>query len=140
MGVSTDAIVAYGYDLGEIFDHNLDWLEDADDTGGAINQRLREKVAGFTDTWESSPEDYYERETEADEQTGVEIVYHCHIDYPMYFLSARGSEQRVYRGYPEALRDLTVQEGWDEAIAKAVEALGVKIEGKPQWFLMSYWA
>jgi hypothetical protein len=137
MGVSTDAILAYGVDLGD--DIDLDWLEDVDDIGEALESRLLEKLAGFTDEWTDGDETYFDRKQAAEEKTGVEIEYHCSYDYPMYFLAARGSVTRANRGYPQKVPTLLSRTRyWDESLLEAQKALGLEVK-TPGWYLFSMW-
>lgn len=154
MGVSTDGILAYGYDLGESGEQHFvgfdeddapAWLkEDPDDEdtdlkdfGDAAERRLLD-ASGFTETWETRIGDgYHKRETEAQKALGVQIETHCSGDYPMYLLAAKVIT--ASRGTAEAV-DLTLPDNAAERLAWAVETLGLDVgDQKPRWLLASYW-
>lgn len=146
MSVSTDAILAYGHDLGEldaIYELELDWLKDADDPGEALDDRLLAELAGFTEEWSETNNaraGYFKRKDAAADATGVEVITHCSLDAPMYFLAARGSGVTASRGYPQkVLSPLVADPRWDERIARAVAALGLVLPDPPAWHLFSLW-
>lgn len=153
MGTSTNAILAYGFNLGEgnliretgeYGEVNLPWLSDDDGLFEAMQQRLLAEMAGFTETWETRVGDgYFKREEEAKARLGVQIVHHCSDSCPMIVLAV--AETTAHRGEPVPL-DLAAysQEpaanGWDERLARAVEVLGMTpLQPRPQWLLCSWW-
>lgn len=137
MGQSTDAIIAYGLDLGdEIEEFEYD---EADGFESAAMKRLLAEIVGFTEQWTPNKEGYFDRKRAAEESLGIEIITHCSCDYPMHFLAARGSENRAYRGSPQPVGDLVVDPTWNGKIAKAMSVLGIKSEGEPAWTLFSNW-
>lgn len=142
MTVSTDAILAYGHDLGELdalYELEPEWL-DRDNPGGALDARLLAELAGFTEEWVEGGHGYFDRKDVAEDATGVEVLTHCSLDVPMYFLAARGSELTASRGYPQkALSPLVVDPRWDERIARAVAAIGLVLPDPPAWHLFSMW-
>ncbi len=126
MGTSTDAILAYGYDLGDPDDWESgpDWWDpEAEDEEG-------------------DPIDFH---TAADERIpgglGVEIVDHCSDRVPHYILAAHTIT--AARGYPKTVDPaalLALQEDADTRLAHALEVLGLKPEQEsPAWLLASYW-
>lgn len=152
MGVSTDAILAYGYNLGgcdewlvEEQDEDgllaLDWFTDDDDESfvDAAIVRLME-ASGFVET---DGLDSYRARIEAEKNLGVEFVRYCHIDYSGLILAAR--EIRVYRGDvkvidPVALSRDPVEGGWDAKLNAALATLGLTPkQERPGWLLCSYW-
>jgi hypothetical protein len=164
MGQSTNAVLAYGYDLGgeegewkfaeydkDTYELRLSWFDDSNDTGeddeagGFIEQaeaRLLAEVGGFTETdWQA--EGYFARQREAEARVGVEFESYCSGDCPMYVLAAHVIT--VHRGDSKLIdpAELLAQpetEGWDAKLAAAVEALGITpTQGKPGWVLVSYW-
>ncbi|MFB7162302.1 hypothetical protein [Streptomyces sp. NPDC056242] len=156
MGQSTDAILAYGYDLGEGLQNireageygelpPLSWLDENgdEDLADAVERRLLAEVIGFTETWSSGNEGYFGREREAKARLGVEIQTYCSESCPMYVLAAHVI--RVSRGdaemlHPRSLADQPDLEGWDEKLRVALEALGITpTQERAQWLLCSYW-
>jgi len=162
MGVSTDAILAYGYDLGG----GDEWkVREVDEYGGLLpgpagwvpdpeteedydlielaERRLLD-VSGFTETYEDGRDGYFGREREAKEALGVEFETYCSDEYPMFVLAAK--VHTVRRGYVAdvgefiAAADEATRQEWDAKLASAVAALGVTpVQEKPKWLLVSYW-
>jgi hypothetical protein len=152
VGTSTNAMLAYGYDLcgepwkfrevGEYDEPVLPWYdEDSDD--GFIEQAEARLLAahGLTGTWED--DGYYDRKEQAQARAGVEFDSYCHGEYPMWLLAAKVIT--VYRGDSKVL-DLPAlmadpaEKGWDDQLAAAIETLGITpTQDKPGWILVSYW-
>jgi hypothetical protein len=160
MGQSTNAVLAYGYDLGGDeggwkikgageYDElpKIDWYDDSEDNDdGFVEQaekRLLAQIAGFTEKWEQGAEGYFARAKAAEERVGVEFESYCSGDYPMYVLAAHVIT--VHRGGSKLIdpNELLAQpetEGWDAKLAAAIKALGITpTQVKPGWVLVSYW-
>lgn len=157
MGQSTDAILAYGYDLGsnesgwkirEAGEYGelpaLPWYgpQGDDDFQSAAERRLLADIAGFTETdWQV--DGYFAREREAKARLGVTFDTYCSGDYPMYLLATHVTT--VYRGDTEHIDPADMlrrpaAEGWDAKLTAAVTALGITpVQAEPQWLLCSYW-
>jgi hypothetical protein len=156
MGVSTDAMLMYGYDLGgdeewrlrECGEYGelppLDWWQESDDEDapdfiGAAERRLLAEVAGFTET-DRRADGYFDRKQEAERQLGVEFESHCSGEYPMWVLSAKTIT--VYRGYLKVITTdtLAVEPEWDQRLRAALDALGLQpTQEQAAWLLCSYW-
>jgi hypothetical protein len=155
MGVSTDAILAYGYDLGGEEEWKVreatrygelspGWLDASDDEdfAGQAECRLLE-ASGFTETdWRA--EGYYARKSEATKTLGTEIEAYCSDEAPMYLLAAK--VHTVARGYVKdagaliAAADAATLREWDAKLASALAALGLTpVQEKPAWLLCSWW-
>lgn len=156
MGTSTNAVLAYGYDLGSDEDWKIretgeygalavDWYdEDSDD--GFVEQAERRLLAavGFTETWETNDgAGYFDREEQAKARVGVEFESYCHGEYPMYVLATKVIT--VYRGDSKVL-DLAAlmaeptENGWDGKLAAVLQTLGITPkQEEPGWVLCSYW-
>lgn len=150
MGQSTDALLMYGYDLGDPEQWKIkgvgeydswepDWLDESDGLIESAAVKLR-AAAGFTETdWWA--EGFFARRKEADARIGVEIVSHCSHEFRMYVLAAH--EIRAWRGEPKffdlsELSPLTVEA--DKRLASALKVLGFRPEQeRPQWILASDW-
>lgn len=139
MSMSSDGILAYGYDLGgpegweienttDRWGHELpvDWYDpddvETDFAGAAMNHLLA--AAGFTETdWRA--DGYFERKRAAEANLEVQVVTHCSIDYPLYVLAAWSIE--AYRGYPKAIDLAEFGHGtrllWDARLAYALKVL-----------------
>lgn len=156
MGQSTDALLAYGYDLGgdegwKLEDcgeygelPELPWLdENDDDFQSAAERHLLAEIAGFTERWAKGSEGYWDREREAKARVGVQFDTYCSGNYPMYLLATKVIT--VHRG---SVKDIDMAElavepemnGWDEKLRAALTALGITPQqAEPRWLLASYW-
>ena len=156
MGQATDAILAYGYDLGEGMQNireagefgelsELPWYDEEQDDGivEAAERYLLTQVAGFTETWGERREGYFDREREAKARLGVVIETYCSGSCPMYVIAAHVTT--VKRGDVEAIDPLDLAQrpeakGWDEKLRAALDALGITpTQERAQWLLCSYW-
>lgn len=154
MGTSTNAILAYGYDLGGSDGYLVDeaseygglpdawYANEADHEFQEEAERRLLVSVGFTETNWQAP-GHFARKREAEQRCGVEIVAHCSGDYPMYILAAH--RLTVRRGDVEQL-DLEelqtdpVTQGWDDKLRAALVALGLTPkQQEPAWLLCSYW-
>lgn len=138
MSISSDGILAFGWNLGD--DIELEWmdLENRDlDRVEEIEDRLLEKLANFTEHWTSEAKDYWQRRHALEQTLGVEVLVHCAYEYPMWFLAARGSEKRAYRGSTVEIESLDEQDQWRVHLRRAAEALDLKDLGEPAWHLFS---
>ncbi len=161
MGRSSDAILAYGYDLGggdeEWKIHQTDeygsirpdqftWYDEDDEDGSvefieqAENRLL--VASGFTETdWEV--DGYFARKREAKERLGVKFRTYCSGEDSMYVLAAKVIT--VSWGDSElldlpALMSEPAENGWDEKLRAAIEVLGITPkQEQPGWVLCSYW-
>lgn len=126
MGVSTNAILAYG------------WADTEEDTAAIINE-------------ETVP---YKVLEECENKFGVTVGVHCSDSCPMLYLADAKTLKRAYRGYPKelSLEDLiafTNPEGADDKrLRDAIEFLNehnpdecsrIKAPKSFGWFLVSYW-
>lgn len=155
MGQSTNAILAYGYNVGggesewniEEADEDGDWTPpwvDPDDENDLITaaETTLLAAAGFTETdWRA--DGYYERKEAAEAQVGVEFESHCSGDYPMWLLVAHTTT--VYRGDVKeidfaALEATRIEQDWDAKLRNAADVLGMTPKQEsPRWMLVSYW-
>lgn len=157
MGRSTDAILAYGYDLGgsdgwKVHDAGeygelpaLNWYtpdEDADEFQEAAERQLLTQIAGFTETdWQA--EGYFARQREAKALTGVEFETYGSGDYPMLLLAAHVTTVRF--GDCEEIDPVDLQQrperkDWDAKLTAALGALGIRpTQERARWLLCSYW-
>lgn len=159
MGMSTNAMLVYGYhlgggdsdwlvqDAGEYGElPGLDWYsaddEDGNDFITAAEKHLLTQLADFTETdWQA--DGYFDRERAAKARLGVEFESHCSGEYPMYLLITKGIT--AYRGSVETIDFAALQAEVDrvDADAKlraALAALGLQpTQERAQWLLCSYW-
>lgn len=139
MGVSTNAILAYGFDLGEDCpwpynddDEQEDWI------GGLLG--LKEPQEEFDKDNEEVMKkynEYWDARRNALDELGVYIDIHCSCDCPMYAVIVTESEHHAHRGYPKKV-DLMWWAGWDDKLRKFCKLTGIEYQ-KPSWMLYSLW-
>ncbi|GAA3417647.1 hypothetical protein [Streptosporangium vulgare] len=155
MGQSTNAVLAYGYDLGRDEDWKMleidedgvptpSWYDDDNDEDDFVEQAKNHLLAnaGFAEAdWDA--EDWSERHDAATARVDVEFKTYCHGEYPMYVLATKAITVR--RGYSKVL-DLAalaadpIEHGWDDKLTAALTVLGITPkQEKPGWVLCSYW-
>lgn len=153
MGQSTDAIIAYGFDLGE--DHELPWAEHDgieewwdELTGFEPSDYPFDENECYDDTPERRErvEAYFAERAEwrREHPLPIQEIRHCSGDYPMIFIAAKGSQIRAHRGYPKpfAAQDLVESVGVREADQLIQFCIDHKIE-RPNpigWQLFSMWS
>ena len=123
MGVSTNALIYYGFDFFN--------AEDDEPT---------EHMEKFLGEGEFNDEDgeYYDL---TKDNPDIEIDYHCSNDYRIWFIAFKPSVTTVYRGYPKEIdasqfyQDLTSA---DEKIKEFCEKHQIPWH-QPKWYLASYW-
>ncbi len=161
MGVSTDAILFYGYCWSEegveLTPKDKEWEEAVLRSRGVVNpwdayppenERLpypQNRTAA--DAWSAEHraelDAWYDAKEAVRTEFGCEIGRHCSGEYSMPFVCVSASEHRARRGYPIQVDALTVGDGWDEQLAKFMAAVGIsKPDGQdgPRWWLVSYWS
>lgn len=158
MGVSTNALLVYGYDLGGLGDaagwqiREIDddgepattWYtvpEDAETADFIEQAEIRLLVAnGLTGSW--CDDDYFERKREAQQRCGVTIERHCSDACTMYLLVAM--DWTANRGYPVKVEPehLANPELIHHCAANLERALGVlgitPAQEEPGWILASW--
>jgi hypothetical protein len=141
MGVSTDALMAFGFDLGEELPESFTAYLGDDENGEGFEADeflLRDYDAGIPEWTPDGPPDYWHKRSEALGKLPVEIIAHCSGEYPMYFLAVRGTECQARRGYPsEAVqRDIALRE--IGAMRAFCEKHGIEWQ-EPRWHIFSMW-
>jgi hypothetical protein len=151
MGQSTNAILCWGIQVGE--EDSLPWDDKAEEMGydgGNDDEFLADALCGIKkpkDEWEDGGEnkvhrDYWTVKKEALEAYGIELVWHCSGEYPMYILAIAASEKTARRGYPETIvrtdMDRPEADNWQEKLNEACEKLGIE-PSAGEWILCSMW-
>lgn len=141
MGVSTDAIIAYGMNLGEDWHSKVPWGEIEDDYGYTID--WEEWVADEAGVGYGTEATYEDRRAVLD-AFPVEVIHHCSDEVPHLFLAVPGTKLRARRGYPERIEALEVEDGFDAGLEKVNAYLGTLSEWGIEdeefgWYLFSYW-
>ena len=155
MGVSTDAILCYGFLVGDEGGgyEGLEWLPE-DQYGEQMG--FEEFVAGlyglakpaeFLDRSVAERFAYYDKKRVLLAGVGVQLVSHCSDQYPMFVLAAKKSWSVANRGLPKELGQwvggkieeaLTVQDEWTAQLRDFCEKAGIPFV-EPQWILCSTW-
>lgn len=135
MGQSTDAILAYGYDLNALNEYSeIDFEE-------LIPKAIQDEIAqveGHYDLVGSIPDFLRMHEC-----SGVDIVTHCSCDYSMHILGFQMA--RAWRGdvrrldLNALLLDVVTQDS-EEKVKRAADVLGIDVKYQtPGWLLVSMW-
>lgn len=161
MGQSTDAIIAFGVDLGE----DLPFPEEDDDLdlghylakrAGHINpySEVPDAInfgpyAEFKvweeehPEWKAKSKEWFRIGRELEEAAPIEIVYHCSYECSMFILAAKGTVKRASRGYPEEFDPGQLPangNGIDvPVIRKFCEEQELPAFDDPKWLLFSMW-
>lgn len=147
MGVSTDAILAFGFDLGEELPEGLRNYkgepDEDDEDGFEFCELIRHEagIAGYPGEVETEEERKarWAACSAAENEYPVELIYHCSYDYPMYFLSVRGTQRTANRGYPTAVEMCApVAQEKIDAMRAFCERYGIEWQ-EPRWFIFSMW-
>lgn len=165
MGISTDAIVAYGW-ASEVEDEpEMPWEDDdnvndyeealaakaglvdpyslytGDPYSNEEYQAWRESVGNFDELRTA----WYEGKKVEVEKWGCAVDTHCHSDYGMPYIFVKESQVNCSRGDvehldPHLLLHRPIEGGWDEKLRAFVDHLGIDVSelGEPGWFLVSY--
>jgi hypothetical protein len=140
MKTSTDAIIAYGFDLGEDRPEFLEGYEDFEDFIVAHTEIIEpQQPSHISPEAGSHWRAYREARRQAVESFPVELIIHCSNDYRMYFLAVRGTAIRAKRGTPIKL-GVTFAPTKNEirAMQEFCEKYGIEWQ-MPGWHLFSYW-
>jgi hypothetical protein len=145
MGVSTDAILVYGIQLGSPEEGDeLPWGEDTDIDAYVLERYGAPKEIEFDEDEESEQYKRWRRRLderrEFEKTIPVEIDTHCSDDYTMYTLIIKESRKRASRGSPEAIDpdDMRRNHEWILDLKEACRKLEIEYE-EPRWWLQSYW-
>lgn len=137
MGTSTDAILAFGFDLGEELPEALTAMPEDEDDSWEFEAWAAAR-AGLEPWSESRPDDYWERRRAAIAATPYDLITHYSYDYPMYFLAARGTEVRAYRGTPKEIDTPEIPSATIDAMRAFCAEFGIEWQ-EPRWHIFSLW-
>lgn len=146
MGMSTDAILCYGFSVGEE-EETPEWLEpfdgDFDDFLASIEgltppykdydqKRFRED-SSYHAEWSL----YWEKKNALEKVFGIQLVRHCCCDAPMYILAIGDSVRTASRGYPEEIgQSIEALKEWRETLKLFCKKAGIEFQ-EPQYLLCS---
>lgn len=144
MSSDPSARLAYGYGLGSRDNMSLDdlpWYLDGEGVVGSAELALLASV-GFTETWETSTDraGFHTRQRDAEALLGVEVIWTGTWDYCGYILAAADCGQEV-EWSEVAPVDLSVPDGADEKLRKAIKALPglTLVNDEPGWLLAAFY-
>lgn len=140
MSQSTDAIIAFGFDLGDM---TLEEILKEDPDGEDFEDWLATQAgvvypAGHAGIESAEYEAYKAARDAAIAACPVELVRHCSDEYTMYFLALRRSVTRASRGYPEPISLTEPTAAQREAMAMFCAGLGIDWQ-EPAWHIFSMW-
>ena len=142
MGQSTNAIIAYGFDLGEELPQSLQIARE-EDSDFEWESFLIADYGIEVPTWQPGQyEAYSEARKTALTQVPVDVIEHCSGDYPMYFLAVRGTDITARRGYPERLPPRRPHDFVSQAQIDALYAFCKRHDiewQEPGWHIFSMW-
>lgn len=143
MGVSTDATLFWGIDLGEeielhdhtnefdLYEFNEQWQKahapaspEPTDYDSAEYAAYRKAYAG----WRKSSEN-------------IAIDTHCSDSYPMYYVAVDRHTRHAGRGDLTSVDPRKMVSTYldKQMLLKFLAEAGIKYEGEPGWLLCSYW-
>jgi len=110
MGVSTDAILCFGFEI-----------EEDSDEHDRCHLLMDEK---------------YEVLSKAESKYGGSLVHHCSDGCTLYIVGIR--ETKAWRGYPKEVTSLDVTDDERAKLADFAKAIGIEPKA-PKWLLCSWW-
>ena len=140
MGVSNDAILAFGFSLEErpecldIDGKNYENFSDM-----VIDLELKEPNDSFEyPNDNNSPEwgKYYEDIKKIKENCPLELIWFCSYEYPMYFIALKGTKIQANRGYTElaSMRNISAEDM--DKLKDFCKKYSIDFK-EPNWFLFS---
>ncbi len=142
MGVSTDAILAFGFNLGEELPEAFQ-DDDGDSAGFEFDEWLNQKAGVVYPEGNAgieSPEyrAYSDACKAVKAASPVDFITHCSFDYPMYFLALPRTKTTASRGHPRAVRTPEVPSEAVAAMRKFCDENGIEWK-EPSWHIFSLW-
>ena len=142
MGQSTNAILAFGFDLGEPSEELLKAFGTDPDNDSSIDfEQWIETQAGLVYPAGGTDKAYRAYRKARDAAAAacpVDLITHCSGDYPMYFLAVRGTEMTAHRGDPTAVTIEAVAPEKIQAMRELCEKHGIEWK-EPGWHIFSMW-
>lgn len=144
MGQSTNAILAFGFDLGEEIPGSL-MAQDEDGSLLFDWQYFVNKENGIVNPFSSEPtpkdvyEKYFAQQAKGLKEYPVAIKEHCFGESPMYFLAVNGTISVATRGYPQMVSPNTeITDHQIKALKKFCKTHDIEWQ-EPAWYIFSYW-
>ena len=135
MGVSTDAILVFGINLGEDGDELYDQYREA-----IGEENDFEEFIVFQANLDHSDPDYFEKREAVLKNCPMDITVHCCDNEPMVILGLRGTETTAWRGDVKIINpeDLVIPEQKIQAAYDWCVKHKLPWE-EPKWLLVSWW-
>lgn len=143
MGVSTDGILFFGFDLGEDEENEWPWEEEDEDWENAYLKRKGFETVPFTadgSPGRSKYESYYEKRKELLKECACTIGHHCSDSYGMRYVALKDHNMYAWRGEPKEVppQFLMVSNEEVSKLKEFCEFMGIEWR-TPKWYLASYW-
>jgi hypothetical protein len=141
MGVSTDAILFWGFSGGEDEEGESwyraelreDWEAVYADKVGMCPPDAAYDPAN-SEVWRG----YWREKRAVIAAGGVEIDQHCSSEHPIPFVAITASVIRASRGQMKPVAPLAAGGDWAEKLRAFCDLLGIPWQ-EPSWWLASYW-
>lgn len=148
MGVSTDAILAFGVEL-----EDEETPYEAEDEEGYLPslEEYLAKRAGLPDPydepnydegdpgWLQRREAFWDAKKKLVDEAPIEIVTHQHHEFPQYIVAIKGTVTTARRGYPQSPAMVTPSAEMRAKARAFCEENEIKFPGDPRWLLASWW-
>jgi hypothetical protein len=143
MGVSTNALIAFGFDLGEELPEKMQELFIGGDGFDfdkvvVIDTGIFAPAEEYSDATKEVYSEHWAAVREARERFPITIEEHCSGDYPMFFLAIARTVQSARRGCPEVMRKQEITEQQITELRNFCVRWGIDWQ-EPDWYLFSYW-
>lgn len=156
MGMSTDALLVYGFDLGSdeidgwkfrevdsYGDPRFPWYgpNSVDDFVEVLEMKLLTTI-GFDPDIDNHPswDAYHAAKKAAQKTLGVEVVRYGHIEYSGWILAAYEHsvhESRTWLISPTELLEKPIDEQWNIKLSNAIEGIGMSFDDMPPGWLLT---
>lgn len=125
MGISTNAMLVFGFPCGEEGE-SPEWMGEHEEFSSWLAEKL------------GLPEEDYKAHFEAEKACPAELVIHCSYDYPMHVLAIQGLGKTAHRGYPQDVHpdDLRISPDAIAVFRDWCEKYGIEYQD-PKWTLCS---
>jgi hypothetical protein len=144
MGVSTDAILFYGYSWTEETD--LPWTIGRDPVDNEEEDWEKRLAAALgcprppADADAATRTAYWDKQRKLVTAAACEVGRHCSNSCPMPYVAVTASCLAAWRGRPKTILSLEIDPAWNDQLKEFCRLLGISIEGKqPSWQLVSFW-
>lgn len=116
MGTSAEAILVWGFDLGD---------------ESELDSEVYDKIQLSRD------EEWSEWEA-LEKKTGASLIHYCVADYPCWIVGVTDTKVLAFEGSPQEIKSLEVPAGAQESLDAIARALGIEPHSGT-WLLAAYW-